>query len=81
MEKKHINESVAYTFSILHENLIEKNYEISEKEKAKILFSIKNICLKMQIEKPRWWYGQRNRINWIKEDGKLMYKGINFGGF
>jgi len=54
--------------------------EISTEEKVILLYSIKSICITYGIEKPRWWYSQRNTTNWQDENGELHY-GYDLGGF
>ena len=76
---KILAKSMELTFGVLMDNLCDA--KLSDEEKAQILLSIKNICLSMKLKKPTWWYKIRNKINWMKEDGTLVYEEVDLGGF
>jgi len=53
---------------------------IGNEEKVILLYSIKTICITYGIEKPRWWYSQRNKTDWQDEEAGFRY-GYDLGGF
>jgi len=64
-------------FWTIYDNIMESD---SDEEKCRLLFSVKQTCIEQGIEKPSWWYGTRNRTEWLNDDGSFIH-GYDLGGF
>lgn len=66
--------------AVIYYSILTDFLNITDVEKAKALYGIKQICLETDSEKPSWWYSERNKLDWIDEEGNFLLK-YDLGGF
>ena len=66
----------SFTIPALYDAIVDAN---SDEERVALLYSVKSICITYGIDKPKWWYKQRNNTDWLDDDG--FHYGYDLGGF
>jgi len=82
-----LRDDVQVSIEVAHAHLDyraeDEGYDVAltNEERARLLFDVKQLCIALRLPRPAWWYAQRNRTEWMTERDEPRYPGIHLGGF